>query len=220
MKKSVLKSTLVALSISVLLAGCQTTRTNAMTGEEETNSATKGLLGGCLAGAVAGGLINDGKGAAIGCVGGGAVGYAVGANFDKQEEALRQELVGTGVQIRRIGEDKIELVLAGDVTFASGSSSLSAGIKPSLRSVVKVMNEFDDTALVISGHTDSSGSAEFNKSLSETRAMSVKNYLNEQGLSYNRTHSQGFGEMTPKCDNKTATGKACNRRVELMIVPK
>lgn len=216
----VLKSTFIAMSVAAMLSGCQATqRTNAMTGEQETNSATKGFLAGCVGGAVIGAIADDGKGAAIGCAAAGAAGGAIGYKMDQQEEILRQELVGTGVQIKRVGEDKIELVLAGDISFATGSTKLAEGIKPALRSVVKVMNEFEDTDLVISGHTDSVGSESSNQQLSKTRAMAVQNYLSENGLAYGRTHAQGFGELMPKCSNDTKEGQACNRRVELTIVP-
>ncbi|MBM26526.1 MAG: hypothetical protein CL760_12775 [Chloroflexi bacterium] len=216
----ILKSTLVAMSMTALLSGCQTTqRTNAMTGEQETNSTTKGIFAGCVGGAVIGAIANDGKGAAIGCAAGGAAGGVIGYQMDQQEEALRQELVGTGVQIKRVGEDKIELILAGDISFSTGSTRLAEGIKPALRSVVKVMNEFEDTDLIVSGHTDSVGSESSNQQLSKTRAMAVQNYLSENGLAYGRTHAQGFGELMPKCSNDTVQGKACNRRVELTIVP-
>lgn len=201
----------------IALAGCQTTRQNAMTGETETNSATTGAVGGCVVGAIAGAVINKEKGALIGCGAGGAVGYAVGNNLDEQEAALREELVHSGVQIKRTDE-KIELILSGDISFESGKTELSNSIKPSLKSIVKVMNEFDDTALIISGYTDSVGSAEYNKQLSESRAMAVQQYLNINGLSYSRTKAQGYGEFSPRCSNETEAGKRCNRRVELTIV--
>lgn len=214
------KATLAAIMASVVtLTGCQTTRTNATTGEIETNSATSGAAIGCFTGALIGAIANKGKGAAIGCAAGGGIGLAVGHNMDQQEEALRRELVSTGVQVKRDGNN-INLVLKGDITFDTGKTHLSPSIKPALRSVVKVMNEYPDTELIISGHTDSVGSEILNQQLSEARAKTVQNYLNQSGLSRTRTHAEGYGELAPLCSNSTEKGKSCNRRVELTIIPK
>lgn len=218
MKMKTLKAIALSCIVVVAVTGCQTTRQNAMTGETETNAKTKGAITGCLGGAIIGAIANDGKGAAIGCAGGGAVGFGVGAYMDNQEEVLRQELVNSGVQVKRVG-DQIQLVLDSDITFASGKADVSPAIAPSLRSIAKVMNEFDETMIVVSGHTDSTGSEEYNQRLSEIRAQSVQTELNRAGVGRNRTSVEGYGEMKPLCDNKTAAGRSCNRRVELMIVP-
>lgn len=209
----------VILVTSLFLSGCQLTRQNAMTGEEETNSTTNGVLLGCLGGAIAGALINKGKGAAVGCAGGGAVGGAIGYNMDQQEEELRKELRHSGVKIKRNGNN-IELILDGDITFATGSSQVSRSASNSFKSIVKVMNEFEDTNLIISGHTDSLGATQYNQTLSETRAKAVQHKLNSYGLSRNRTFSEGYGELSPLCSNNSKQGRACNRRVELLISPK
>lgn len=214
------KSMIVIAVTSVLtLSGCQTTRTNAMTGESETNSATSGAAIGCFTGALIGAIANKGKGAAIGCVAGGGVGLAVGYDLDQQESALRQELVRSGVQVKREG-DKIKLIMDGDISFETGKTILSPSIKPALRSVVKVMNKFQDTDLIVSGHTDSKGNQTFNQQLSEARAKTVQSFLNQSGLSRSRTYAEGYGELVPLCTNETAQGRACNRRVELTIIPK
>lgn len=213
--KKILLVTLLASIVS--LTGCETTRQNAMTGETENSASTIGTVGGCIGGAIIGGIINNGKGAAIGCAAGGGAGYLVGANMDKQESALRQELTNSGVQIERIG-DKIKLIFNGDITFNKNEATLNPSVYRSLNSIVKVMNEYPKTTLLIEGHTDSDGSATYNKELSEFRALSVQKYLNVQGLSRNRTEAVGLGKMFPKCDNKTVAGKTCNRRVELTIV--
>lgn len=215
-----LKKITLACLIAVMASGCQTTRQNAMTGEEEASATAQGVLGGCIGGAIAGAIINKGKGAAIGCAAGGVVGGVVGQEFDKQEAALRQELVSSGVQVKRVGEDKIELVLDGDISFATGKSDVSSAIKPSLSSVAKIMNEYPETKLIIEGHTDSVGSEASNLQLSKSRAYSVRSVLGNYGLGFDRMAVEAYGEKAPICTNKTKEGQSCNRRVELMIVPK
>ena len=212
------KIAMLSVIIATLaISGCQTTRINAMTGEEETNDTTSGLLIGCLGGAVVGALINKGKGAAIGCAGGAVVGGAVGNKLDKQEEMLRAELRNSGVRIKRY-DDRIELLLDGDISFSTGSTQVSNGTITTLKSVVKVMKDFKDTTISVLGHTDSKGSVQYNQNLSEARAKSVQSILNRYGLPRNRTTSEGYGEMSPLCDNATSQGRACNRRVELIIM--
>ncbi|MDN2483322.1 OmpA family protein [Vibrio astriarenae] len=206
-----------ALSLPLLLSGCQTTRQNAATGEQETNRTTSGALLGCAGGAIAGAIINKGKGAAIGCAAGGATGALVGSNMDKQEAELRQELLNSGVQIERNGE-RIELIIASDISFNSGGYDLQPSIKPTLDSIAKVMNRYPESNLLIEGHTDSTGSLELNELLAKARANSVQTALTSSGLEYNRTRTQGFGPHKPMCDNATPEGRACNRRVELTII--
>lgn len=204
--------------VTLSLTACAQ-RQNATTGEYETSSKTKGALGGCVAGAVIGGIIDDGKGAAIGCATAGGIGLAVGAQMDKQEAQFRQELLNSGVQVKRNGE-QIELLLDGDITFSTGKSDISSAILPSLRSISKIMNEYPETTLIVEGHTDSVGSESSNALLSQNRAQSVQTELNKSGLSRSRTETSAYGEGRPRCSNDTEQGRKCNRRVELIIVPK
>lgn len=214
-----LKTLLITSILTLAVTGCQTTRQNAYTGESEMNDTTSGALIGCATGALAGALINKGKGAAIGCAAGGAGGAAIGYQMDKQEAMLRQELVNSGIQIKRVGE-QIKLVMSGDITFKTGRSDLTPSILPSLRSVAKVMNNFEDTMLIVEGHTDSVGKDAYNMQLSSVRAQTVQREIAVSGLSYSRIKAEAYGEMRPLCSNNTKSGQACNRRVELLIVPR
>lgn len=108
------RAAVMVLASLFAISGCQTTRLNAATGEEETNATTQGALVGCVGGAIAGALIKDdkrGKGALVGCAGGAAVGGAIGYNLDQQEAELRKVLVNSGVQVQRNG-DTIRLIMA------------------------------------------------------------------------------------------------------------
>ena len=88
-----------------------------------------------------------------------------------------------------------------------------------LESVAIVLKEFDKTNIRIAGHTDSTGSAEYNQTLSERRAASVGQMLMSQGIVSGRVWSTGYGYRYPVASNDTAEGRQANRRVELELVP-
>ncbi|OED80672.1 OmpA family protein [Vibrio crassostreae] len=220
MEKYVKKITL-ALALTIALTGCQATqRQNATTGESEANSATQGALIGALAGAVAGAATGDskdrGKRALIGAAGGAAVGGGIGYYFDRQEAALREELMNSGVQVERVGENQLLLRLENGIGFDSGSYALESSIHNTLRGVARILVEYPDTSLVIQGHTDSEST---NQILSERRAESVRAFLISQDVAAGRAIARGNGERYPLCDNNTSQGRACNRRVEIQILP-
>lgn len=212
------------LAAMVLLSGCETTqRENATTGETETNSATKGALIGAVSGALVGLATGDdadsrGRNALIGAAAGGAVGAGVGYYFDQQEAALRQELKDSGVQVKRVGEGQLQLVMEHGIGFQTSSYMLDSSIYKTLNGVAKILVEYPDTNLVIDGHTDSTGSDGYNQKLSLERANSVKTYLIGQQVAANRLTARGMGESMPICSNTTEEGRSCNRRVEINIV--
>ena len=205
----------------VIVSGCTTL--DPYTREEKTSSATKGALIGAGIGAVVGLISGDDAverrqhamiGAGIGALAGGSVGYYM----DKQEAELRAELEGTGVSVSRIG-DNITLNMPGNVTFATDSSDLSPAFFDVLNSVGKVLKEFDQTVVEVAGHTDSTGSEQYNQALSERRAGSVATYLRSQGIMTERLITVGMGELRPVADNGTSAGRQANRRVEITMVP-
>lgn len=214
-------SRITVLTAVIMIAGCSTF--DPYTGEEQTSKATKGALIGAAAGAVVGLVSGDDAverrqraliGAGVGALAGGAVGYYM----DRQEAELRQELAGTGVSVTRIG-DNITLNMPGNVTFATNSSDLSPAFFEVLNSVGKVLKEFDQSVVEVAGHTDSTGTEDYNQSLSERRATSVTQYLTGRGISGQRLLTVGMGELRPVADNNTADGRQANRRVEITMVP-
>jgi outer membrane protein OmpA-like peptidoglycan-associated protein len=211
-----MKTTVAALAVVIGLAGCAT---NPYTGESKVSDTATGAGIGALVGAGTGALIGGGTGAAIGAGAGALVGGGVGYYMDQENNKLRQELVGTGVQVQKT-PDGIKLVMSSDVTFATNSSDINSGFYPTLNSVAKVLKEYNKTNVVVSGFTDSTGNASNNQSLSERRAQSVSNYLAGQGVSGNRLFSQGFGARNPIASNATVEGRSANRRVEIMLRPK
>lgn len=103
------------------------------------------------------------------------------------------------------------------IFFVTGSAKLSAKSNAALTEVVKLLNDDEKLKLSIEGHTDNVGKADFNKTLSDKRANSVKTYLINKGVDESRLTAEGFGMEVPVADNKTAAGKAKNRRVELKL---
>ncbi|TDJ33426.1 MAG: cell envelope biogenesis protein OmpA [Gammaproteobacteria bacterium] len=219
-----LKVIMLIAGLSVALGGCETLQTiNPFTQEPETSNAAKGAMIGAAAGVAVGLASGDDAVerrqralilAGVGALAGGAIGYYM----DQQEAKLRAELQGTGVSVTRIG-DNITLNMPGNVTFATNSSDLSPAFFDVLSSVSKVLAEFDQTVVEVAGHTDSSGSAAYNQSLSERRAGSVAQYLQSQGIINQRLLTVGLGESMPVADNSLSAGKQANRRVEITMVP-
>lgn len=214
-----LKRFIFILATSSLLA-CTTT--DPYTGEQKTSNATKGAGIGALSGAILGAATaskeDRKKGALTGAVVGGAVGGGVGYYMDQQEAKLRQQLQGTGVQVRREG-DNLYLIMPGNITFATGRAEINAGFYEVLNSVSLVLKEFNKTSIRISGHTDSTGNASSNETLSEDRAESVGQYLKGRGVAAGRIQTTGYGSRKPIASNTTATGREQNRRVELELLP-
>lgn len=212
---------MAALGAVIAISGCETL--DPYTREEQTSNATRGALIGAAAGAVVGLISGDDAverrqhaliGAGIGALAGGSVGYYM----DRQEAQLRAELEGTGVSVTRIG-DNITLNMPGNITFATNSSDLNPAFFDVLTSVGKVLTEFDKTVVEVAGHTDSTGSEEYNQGLSERRAQTVSQYLVGRGISGQRLITVGMGELRPVADNSTEAGRAANRRVEITMVP-
>jgi len=211
----------LTISALVALSGCTTL--DPYTREEKTSNATKGAAIGAAAGAVAGLITGDGSQerkkralilAGVGAVAGGGVGYYQ----DQQEMKLRQRLDGTGVSVTRVG-DNITLNMPGNVTFAVDSADINASFYDVLDDVALVLNEFEKTFVEVAGHTDSTGSEQYNQSLSERRAGSVSNYLRTRQVLTDRLITVGAGETRPIADNGSAAGRQQNRRVEITIVP-
>ncbi len=205
------KLLIVAIS-SILLTAC-----NAAGG---LNNAAIGGLGGAAIGAGAGTLFggNDLKNAGLGALAGGVVGAAVGAYMDSQEQEMQQSLQGTGVQVQRTSKNTLNLTMPDSITFATGQSFLAPQAQVALNTVRDVLNQFPDSTIMVTGHTDDVGSDSSNQSLSERRATSVENYLAQQGVNPARLNKQGLGESSPKVSNTSDINRAKNRRVELAIV--
>jgi len=208
----------IVMAAGVLATGCTTV--NPYTGEQQTSKAVKGAGIGAAAGAVAGLLTKGDKldnaliGAGVGAIAGGGVGYYM----DVQEAKLRQQMAGTGVTVTRTG-DNITLNMPGNITFATDSADLNSQFFSVLDGVTMVLKEYEKTVIEVAGHTDSTGSDQYNQTLSERRAGTVAKYLTTKGVQPTRLITVGAGESYPVATNDTPDGRQQNRRVELTIVP-
>jgi outer membrane protein OmpA-like peptidoglycan-associated protein len=202
-----------------VLSGCTTLE--AYSGDTQVSNTSKGAIAGGLIGAVIGAATapkdERAKRAIIGAGIGGVAGGGVGYYMDQQEKKLREELVGSGVQVKRTEDGQIELIMPGNITFDVNSSEVADSFVPTLHSVGKVLNEYENTLVTISGHTDSSGSDSYNQLLSEQRATAVAHVILSEGIVVERVAARGFGESQPIADNSTAAGRAENRRVEITL---
>jgi outer membrane protein OmpA-like peptidoglycan-associated protein len=211
-----------ALLLAGSLLGTTACVTNPETGKSEFAVRTAAGTGiGAIAGYLLGDLIGGNRtaaiiGAGIGALGGGAVGNYM----DRQEQRLRQQTAGTGIDVVRQGDEIILRMPNEAITFAYNRADVQSQYYGTLNQIASVLAEFPATAIDIYGHTDSSGSDAYNQDLSERRAQSVANYLSTRGVNRVRMATQGFGEtqllVSPE---RTESDRQANRRVEIRIAP-
>lgn len=209
---------IASVALALAVAGCTI---DPYTGEKKTSNTAKGAGMGALAGAAIGAATagkDKNKAIKQGALAGAAVGAGAGYYMDTQEAKLRQQLEATGVRVERIG-DTIKLIMPGNITFATDSSSLQPSFTDVLNSVVQVVKEYDKTLLQINGYTDSTGSFQYNQKLSEQRAESVARYFLNSGIASSRIRTAGMGPRDPIASNDSAAGRSQNRRVELSLIP-
>jgi OOP family OmpA-OmpF porin len=104
-----------------------------------------------------------------------------------------------------------------NVEFDFDKATIKKGYDQDIDNLVQVMKDYPDLKVVIEGHTDSVGTAAYNKKLSQQRAEAVKKYMAEKGIDANRLKAQGFGEEKPIASNETKEGRQQNRRVEAAV---
>jgi outer membrane protein OmpA-like peptidoglycan-associated protein len=211
-----MKKYLVFMVLLTLVLGCATPQTKT---EEGTR---KGVAIGAIGGAVIGGLIGGNSkgaliGAGIGALAGGAIGRSYGKKMDEQEAAMRRELAAIEEANVQRNADVLAVTFMSDMLFDVGSATLKPGSKEKIGLVSSVLTKYTDSAILIAGHTDSTGSAALNQQLSELRATNVKLAIVEQGVHPSRIKTVGFGASTPLADNGTDKGRRLNRRVVITI---
>lgn len=130
------------------------------------------------------------------------------------ERKLREEL--SDLQARETARG-LELTL-GDILFDVDQASLKPGAMQSLYRLVTFLKEYPDRAVLVEGHTDSTGSDAYNQSLSERRAESVRSFLIQNAIDVRRVLARGYGKAYPVAGNDTAAGRQRNRRVDIVIL--
>jgi outer membrane protein OmpA-like peptidoglycan-associated protein len=221
--KKVFSKSIIALTASALfLSGCATTGSSGM------SDTGQGAVIGTAIGAAAGALIgsksaNAGRGALIGAIGGALAGTAVGAYMEKQrqdfEKVLANEIASGMIRVQKLPNDELLVGMTGETTFEVDSDRIKPGFYSTMDKIAAIVTKYGKTELAIAGHTDSTGSASHNQTLSERRASSVGTYLSNGGVASSRMTSAGFGKDEPIASNASEAGRRLNRRVDITIIP-
>lgn len=202
------KFIIMALVVVQLLTGCKS-----------MNNTQKGAAIGVAGGAAVGALIgnwanNTAAGAIIGAAVGGTTGTIIGHYMDKQVEEIQADL--KDAKVERVGEG-IKITFNSGILFEVNSSNLSETAKESIKSLSVVLNKYEDTHILIEGHTDSTGPRDFNQTLSEKRANSVAAFMSGNSVDSARLKTIGYGPDQPVASNDTPADRTLNRRVEVAI---
>jgi outer membrane protein OmpA-like peptidoglycan-associated protein len=208
----------VALSGVMVLTACETMNDPNNPNRNTQQGAAIGAGVGALIGLAAGDNATERRqGAIVGALVGGGIGGIAGADLDRQEAELRQQL-GSNARIVNTG-DQLIVTLPQDILFATGDATLTGGLRNDLNALAQSINSFPNTTVNVIGHADNTGGAAFNQDLSARRAQAVSSQLISSGVSPNRIRSIGRGEDAPIASNLTTEGRALNRRVEITITP-
>ena len=185
-------------------------------------SVAGGAAGAAIGGGAAGGR-EAGYGAAAGALAGGLLCAALtplAAPVDSDGDGVtddKDQCPGTppGVKVNQLGCPEREPIILKGVNFTFDSAELTQQSFAILDSAAKILTKHPDLKVRIAGHTDSMGTAAYNKKLSQRRAESVMNYLISRGVNRANLTAVGFGEEQPIASNDEVEGRAKNRRVEL-----
>jgi outer membrane protein OmpA-like peptidoglycan-associated protein len=201
-----------ALSATLFTTGCA-----------NMDDTQRGTAQGAGIGAVAGAVIGQiaGRNAAAGAVLGGVAGAIAGNVWSKKMEAQRQAMEqatqGTGVDVVRTPDNQLKLNIPNDISFATGSAALKPELRTVLAQFAKGLTDNPGSLVRVIGHTDNVGSDANNNRLSVERADTVRDFLEDRGVSKSRIDVAGRGEREPIASNDTADGRAQNRRVEIFL---
>lgn len=210
-----IRPAIVAVSIAALSA-CATDDPNAR--------AKTGAVIGAIAGGVLGHQVSGARGAPIvGAVIGGLAGGAVGNYMDKQQAELNRQLAeeqrNNELQITKLSDGSLKVGVAADVSFDLGSAQLRPEALNTYGKIAAILKNYDQTAIHVVGHTDTSGSDDYNMTLSQNRAASVASYMASQGVPSQRMRTEGRGEREPLVRTGDNVKEPRNRRVDIVIKP-
>jgi len=196
-----------AILITTTSIGCKASKT------------TKGAAIGAGSGAVIGAVVgrasgNTALGALIGATVGGTAGALIGRKMDKQAQEIEESV--PGAKVYRVGEGII-VEFTDKILFGVDQSDLNANAKVNLDKLNTVLVKYPDTNIEVQGHTDNTGSHDYNMKLSLKRASAVSQYLKSKGIAGSRISIKGYGETAPNYSNDTEESRAQNRRVEFLI---
>jgi len=215
-----LLSSALAGSALLILAGCVTPESaaNSKPGDNTTAGTIMGGLIGAIAGMEMSSKGDRKKGAIVGAIVGAAAGNAIGQTLDEQAADLRRDLNNNQVNVTNTGSELI-VTMPQDILFALDSAAVRSDLRRDLGVVAGNLQAYPNSTISIEGHTDNTGTANYNRILSQRRANAVADILVNNGVPPARLYAVGRGENEPVASNLSATGRAQNRRVEIVIRP-
>lgn len=203
------------LAVSVILGGCTT---NPYTGESQMAKSAKYGTIAAVTGGVIGALVGGEKGAYIGAGLGAMTGGGYGYYTDVQEKKLREQIQASNaeMELSRTKDNRLMITMPGDISFMSGSADINPA---NYQALTVIANEVktNNMTMMITGHTDNTGSVALNDSLSKARANSVASYMYAQGIPFGAVKTEGLSMHQPIASNATPDGRARNRRVEIIL---
>lgn len=214
-KTASLKAAVAGVAI-ISLAACATDNPN--------RSRNIGAGVGAVAGAVLGNSVSGARGApwvgaAVGAIAGGAVGNYMDKQRAEMEQQLAKEAERDELHISEMSDGSLRVGVASDISFEFNKAELTPAALQTYGKIASVLQSYDSTVIHVVGHTDTSGSAEYNQSLSVQRAAAVGNYFAQMGVSAARIREEGRGEREPLVRTGDNVKEARNRRVDIVIKP-
>lgn len=207
----------ISIAFVVSFTGCAAIQDNPRTAKGAIGGAAVGAGTGAAIGAIVGGKKGAGKGAAIGSVVGLIGGGVIGNYLDRQAREM-EAILAEQDSLRR-EQERLVVIMPSDVMFAVNSAEIAPGARAKLRDLGAVLNRHPRTVIDVIGHTDSTGSAEYNLQLSQRRATAVADALVAAGVAPSRIGTRGMGLSSPIASNANEAGRQQNRRVEIIVNP-
>ena len=213
---------IMALTASAVLATFTLGACESMDDQQRRTATGAGI--GAAAGAAIGAIGNDSNrgrgaaaGAAIGAAAGALGGYVWNKRMEDQQKQIQQQTQGTGVEVTRTADNRLQINIPGDIAFDSGQAVIRPNFRSALDNFAQSLQQNPSTTVTIVGHTDSTGSPAVNEPLSLQRADATRDYLVTRGVAANRFQIDGRGAREPVANNDTEAGRARNRRVEIFL---
>ena len=172
---------------------------------------------GAAAGAAVGAIAGGSRGAAIGAAVGGLGGYVWSQHMETQRKQLETSTQGTGVEVQKTPDNRLKVMIPGDLSFDPGRADIKPNFRPVLDQFAQSLVQNPASVIQIVGHTDATGNDAANAQLSRERANATRDYLASRGVTTNRMTTDGRGEREPVASNDTEAGRARNRRVEIFV---
>jgi outer membrane protein OmpA-like peptidoglycan-associated protein len=225
MEAGLKKHLAAGIAVSVALSGCISDRGFGPDNRPFTAKET-GILLGAAGGMVLGAVAykkNRTKGALVGAIGGGLAGGVVGTYMDNQrqdlEKNLAREVQAGQARIEKLPGNVVRVTMTNQSAFDTDSAEIKPTFHSTMDKLADVVVRYGKTTLTVVGHTDDTGSNDYNQKLSERRAVSVAQYLEMRRVDGMRLATAGKGETQPVASNASDAGRQANRRVEIYVEP-